>query len=192
MLRVPSTIGTPGKPRMTKPADSKSIHRFSLVYFCISRLFGYKGLVVVAFMLPCVLGAGLLYGLGRTANHRGGLLFAFLFGCLPLIFPRLAANTSGTFSIVSRRALSNCCSQGIPKKHSPYRCVMPAVLLGTSSDRSCSTPTRRPSTIQDTLRYWVSSLRAAFSPCESCRHPCTAGCVADPKQCSHLGILDDE
>jgi hypothetical protein len=51
-------------------------------------------------MLPCVLGSGLLYGLGRTANYQGGLLFgyyciAFLFGCNPLIFSWLAANTGG-------------------------------------------------------------------------------------------------
>jgi hypothetical protein len=148
-------------------------------------------------MLPCVLGAGLLYGLGRTAKYRGGLLFgyyciAFLFGCLPLIFSWLAANTSGTFSICSQRAPSNCCSQGIRKKALAISLCMPVVLLETSSDRSCSTPTRRPSTTQDSLRYWVSSLRAAFSPCESCRLPCTAGYVANSNQCSHLGILDDE
>jgi hypothetical protein len=66
---------------------------------CAAR-FGYKSIVIIAFMLPCVLGSGLLYGLGRTANYQGGLLFgyyciAFLFGCNPLIFSWLAANTGG-------------------------------------------------------------------------------------------------
>ncbi|GFZ51567.1 LOW QUALITY PROTEIN: hypothetical protein JCM24511_09334 [Saitozyma sp. JCM 24511] len=66
----------------------------------LAARFGYKGLVIIAFMIPCVLGAGLLYGLGRTANYQGGLLFGyycigFLFGCNPLIFSWLAANTSG-------------------------------------------------------------------------------------------------
>jgi hypothetical protein len=68
----------------------------------LAARFGYKGLVIIGFMIPCVLGAGLLYGLGRTPNYQGGLLFGyycigFLFGCNPLIFSWLAANTSGTY-----------------------------------------------------------------------------------------------
>jgi len=73
----------------------------------IAARFGYKGAVLIGFMLPCVLGSGLLYGLGRTPNFQGGLLFGyflfgyycigFLFGGNPLIFSWLAANTSGTF-----------------------------------------------------------------------------------------------
>ncbi|RSH80850.1 hypothetical protein EHS25_007019 [Saitozyma podzolica] len=66
----------------------------------LAARFGYKGLVIISFMLPCVLGSGLLYGLGRTANFQGGLLFGyycigFLFGCNPLIFSWIAANTGG-------------------------------------------------------------------------------------------------
>jgi MFS family permease len=66
----------------------------------LAARFGYKGLVIIGFMIPCVLGAGLLYGLGRTPNYQGGLLFGyycigFLFGCNPLIFSWLAANTGG-------------------------------------------------------------------------------------------------
>ncbi|GFZ50389.1 hypothetical protein JCM24511_08146 [Saitozyma sp. JCM 24511] len=66
----------------------------------LAARFGYKGVVIISFMLPCVLGAGLLYGLGRTANFQGGLLFGyycigFLFGCNPLIYAWVAANNGG-------------------------------------------------------------------------------------------------
>ncbi|TXT07424.1 hypothetical protein VHUM_03144 [Vanrija humicola] len=66
----------------------------------LAARFGYKGIVLIAFMLPCILGSGLLYGLGREKSLIGPLLFGyycigFLFGGNPLIFSWLAANTGG-------------------------------------------------------------------------------------------------
>jgi hypothetical protein len=66
----------------------------------LAARFGYKGIVIISFMVPCVLGSGLLYGLGRTTNFQGGLLFGyycigFLFGCNPLIYAWVAANNGG-------------------------------------------------------------------------------------------------
>jgi MFS family permease len=66
----------------------------------LAARFGYKGIVLMAFMIPCVIGSGLLYGLGRSHKDSGPLLFgyyliAFLFGGNPLLFSWLAANTAG-------------------------------------------------------------------------------------------------
>lgn len=66
----------------------------------LAARFGYKGLVLIGFMIPCVIGSGLLYGLGRAKKDYGPLLFgyyliAFLFGGNPLIFSWLAGNTAG-------------------------------------------------------------------------------------------------
>lgn len=80
---------------------------FGFVQTCVCVLgcllaarFGYKGFVLIGFMIPCVLGAGLLYGLGREKSDMGPLLFGyycigFLFGGNPLMFSWVASNMGG-------------------------------------------------------------------------------------------------
>ncbi|EJT99728.1 MFS transporter [Dacryopinax primogenitus] len=62
--------------------------------------FKNKGYILIIICLPVILGTGLLYGLGRTSNLNGALLFAyyiigFTFGGNPLIVAWIAANTAG-------------------------------------------------------------------------------------------------
>lgn len=133
----------------------------------LAARFGYKGVVIISFMLPCVLGAGLLYGLGRTANFQGGLLFGyycigFLFGCNPLIYAWVAANNGGMSIPSSASPNTECCPKGIPRNPSPSLWSMPVLQWATSSGRSCSARTRRQSTIRVLPRCLESSLRAAF------------------------------
>lgn len=59
-----------------------------------------KSVIMVVLLIPCVLGSGLLYGLGRGKKYSGPLLFgyyclAFLFGTNPIVFSWVAANTAG-------------------------------------------------------------------------------------------------
>jgi MFS family permease len=66
----------------------------------LAARFGYKGFVLIAFMIPCVIGSSLLYALPHTSKEQGPRLFgyyliAFLFAGNPLLFSWLAANTGG-------------------------------------------------------------------------------------------------
>jgi len=60
----------------------------------------YKGYLLIAVCLPVILGCGLLFGLGRTSNLNGALLFAyyllgFVFAGNPLILSWMMANVAG-------------------------------------------------------------------------------------------------
>jgi MFS family permease len=64
----------------------------------LAARFGYKGAILMSFMIPCVFGSAMLYGIGDRLN--GLRLFsyyciAFLFGGNPLLFAWLAGNTGG-------------------------------------------------------------------------------------------------
>lgn len=66
----------------------------------LAARFGYKGFVLISFMLPCIIGSVLLFTLGHAAKDNGPRLFgyyliAFLFGGNPLIFSWLAGNVGG-------------------------------------------------------------------------------------------------
>ncbi|SPN96482.1 probable MFS transporter [Cephalotrichum gorgonifer] len=59
-----------------------------------------KGVILIAFMLPVVVGTGMLYGLGRKESDRPALLAAyyicgFLFAANPLIVVWAVGNTAG-------------------------------------------------------------------------------------------------
>lgn len=65
----------------------------------LATRFRYKGIVFIAFMVPCVIGAALLYALtpeqARGAMLAGYYLIGFLFGGNPLMFSWVAANVAG-------------------------------------------------------------------------------------------------
>ncbi|KAI5451305.1 hypothetical protein NCC49_001900 [Naganishia albida] len=59
-----------------------------------------KGIFIVVLMIPCCIGSGLLYGLGRESSDTGPLLFGYyllsaLFGANPLILSFMAGNIAG-------------------------------------------------------------------------------------------------
>lgn len=59
-----------------------------------------KGVILLGFMLPVVVGTGMLYGLGRNVSDRPALLVAyyltaFLFAANPLLLGWVVGNTAG-------------------------------------------------------------------------------------------------
>ncbi|KZT50875.1 MFS general substrate transporter [Calocera cornea HHB12733] len=59
-----------------------------------------KSYILMGICIPVIVGTGMLYGLGRSSNLNGALLFAyyllaFTFGGNPLILAWMAANTAG-------------------------------------------------------------------------------------------------
>jgi len=71
-----------------------------LVSSWLAQRFARKGLILFIFMMPVILGVGLLYGLPKTDQYQGGLLagyylFSFLFSANPLIVSWMGANVGG-------------------------------------------------------------------------------------------------
>ncbi|KAL7423586.1 hypothetical protein Q5752_001166 [Cryptotrichosporon argae] len=72
-----------------------------LLSFWASKRFKSKSVVILALMVPCLVGSGLLYGLGRGASDQAGLLvgyyiLAFYTPITPLIMSWYASNTAGS------------------------------------------------------------------------------------------------
>lgn len=65
----------------------------------LAAKFRFKGIVLISFMVPCVIGASLLYALkaehARGAMLAGYYLIGFLFGGNPLMFSWVVANVAG-------------------------------------------------------------------------------------------------
>jgi MFS family permease len=74
---------------------------FVVVLSCwVANRLKLKGVILAAFMIFPVIGCGLLYGLGRGANLRGPLLFAyyltsFLYAGNPILLAWAVGNTAG-------------------------------------------------------------------------------------------------
>lgn len=80
-----------------------------LASYCTQR-FKRKSVMLCIFLIPCVAGSAMLYGLGRSKADEGPLLagyylIAFLFACNPLIVAWIASNVAGQTKKAAMMAL---------------------------------------------------------------------------------------